>query len=369
MRFLLTSIDGLEDIAAAEAGALGLRVREAWRGKVIAEGEPSDIPRLNLLLRTVAHVVALVAEARVEDLEGIAREARGAEYSFLGRHQTFAVRAARHGSHGFTSVEVAAAVGGAIGEACRAARGFSPPVNLEHPAVEFRAWVIDDRFLLGVNTSGEGLHHRGYRVYQHPAPLNPIIAAAMLRLVGYTGGPLLDPLCGSATIPIEAARALRGLHNGVHRRSFPFEILAFVPPGSLARARREATEAMNRRRAPIVGLELFRRHLLGARLNARAAFVEDTVHLVQGRVEKPPLELPELVVTNPPYGLRVGSPGKVRPAYEALAAWVAEHPGTRLALVTAYPGVRAILAPLKLLEERRILYGNLPSTIYLYAAG
>jgi tRNA (guanine6-N2)-methyltransferase len=366
MRLLLTTAAGLEDLAAGEAQEIGARPIEMQQGKVIVEGSEGLIPRLNLRAKCVEHVYVLLARDRVDSLEDVYRVSKEALCEILARNQSFAVRATRIGTHDFRSQDIAGHVGQAIIDAHVEAGKPRPPVSLNFPSVEFRAWLREDDFMLGVNTTGEGLHKRRYRVYQHPAPLNPCIAAAMLRLAGYDGGDLLDPFCGSGTILVEAAHILRRVHNGCLRSDFAFRELPWHDLHDFRRLLLEITDSMNRRTAVLKGIDISPKHISGARINARSAFVEDTVSLEVGDATRLKGELPSLLVTNPPYGLRVGSARRLDSIYRGFASAISEYPGTRIVIISAFPGLEGAFGDFRLVEDRRILYGALSTRLRRY---
>jgi tRNA (guanine6-N2)-methyltransferase len=366
MWLLLTTAAGLEDLVLAEAQEIGARAVETQQGRVIVDGPETLIPRLNLQVKCSEHVYVVLARESVESLEDIYRVTKEAECTILSRNQSFAVRASRVGSHPFRSQDVAGYVGQAIIDAHLAEDKPRPPVSLNYPRVEFRAWLREDDFILGVNTTGEGLHKRRYRVYRHPAPLNPCIAAAMLRLAGDEGRDLLDPFCGSGTILVEAAHRVRRVHNGCLRSDFAMLDLPWHDVHVYRELLLELTEDMNRNAVGLKGVDISPKHLRGARLNARAAFVEDTISLERGDAARLGGEIPNLVVTNPPYGLRVGRAGHLDAIYRGFASALADRTGTQLVIISAYPRLDEALADLKLLEDRRILYGDLVTRLRHY---
>lgn len=367
MRLLLTTAAGLEDVAADEARLIGARPVEMQQGKLVVEGPEALIPCLNLLCKCIEHVYVLLARERVESLRDIYKATKEVPCDILGRNQSFAVRATRIGAHEFRSQDVAAHVGQAIIDAHLSAGKPRPPVSLNYPSVEFRAWLREDDFMLGVNTTGEGLHKRRYRVYKHPAPLNPCIAASMLRLAGYEGGDLMDPFCGSGTILVEAAHMLRKVHNGCLRSDFAFPRLPWHDLEGYRGLLMEATQDINRHTASLRGLDISPKHIGGARINARAAFVEDTLSLEVGDATRMKGEIPPLIVTNPPYGLRVGSAKELETVYKGFASAVKEYPGTSLVVISAYPGLGDAFGGFRMVDDRRILYGALSTTIRCYA--
>jgi len=301
MRLLLTTSQGIEDLAKKEVGRLfkhkriSVAVEEkpfGVEGRLIVETEESfyidekgkkrefsPATFLNENSRLLHRVIVGIALSKFEGIESQEPERALKEiYNFVYSlpvekyvkvKESFAVRPFRKGEHKFTSVDIAKTVGSAIYE--RLSKYGKPRVNLDHPSVIFRAELIDDVFFMGIDTTGDSsLHKRPWRVYDHPAHLKASIANAMIELAELDGGSVIDPMCGSGTILIELA-----LRNYEGR---------------------------------IIGIEKYRKHLMGARMNALAAGVLDRVELIQGDATKLTqyVDSVDFVISNLPYGLKIG---------------------------------------------------------------
>lgn len=365
-RFVVTTTTGLEDVTAGEVEKLGCRVTDVLMGRVVCSGREEHVYTLNLCLKSAERVYLLLARGEVESLSDVYRVVVGVEPWFIGRKQPFAVRTTRHGSHGFTSLDVSATVGQGVVDAYLERFGERPVVSLDFPSVELKAWVVDNDFMLGLNTTGETLSKRRLRPYLHPAPIKPTLAVALLFLAGFSGECLLDPFCGSGTILIEAAHLFRGVHNGFFRRDFSFVSLPFFDPGRYRRILAGLTKRMVSDPVKLFGMDLFRKHVFGAILNAKAAFVGDTIFFVRGDATRLCFSSPELVVTNPPYGLRISSKRRVGGVYKGFSREIKEFKGLKLVFITAFGGVEECFQDLKLLDRREIMYGSLRSWVYSY---
>ena len=365
-RFVVTTTTGLEDVTASEVEKLGCRVREVLMGRVVCSGKEKHVYILNLCVKSAERVYLLLVEGEIESLRDVYKLVVGVEPWFIGKKQPFAVRTTRHGSHSFTSLDVSATVGQGVVDAYFERFGERPVVSLDYPSVELKAWVVDNHFMLGLNTTGETLSKRRLRPYLHPAPIKPSLAASLLFLSGYSGEFLLDPFCGSGTILIEAAQIFRRIHNGCFRRDFSFVSLPFFDVGTYRKVLYSCTKKIVSESTKLVGLDLFQKHVVGARLNARAAFVGDTIHFLRGDATKLCVSPPELVVTNPPYGVRIGSKKKVGETYKGFCREIKEFKGLKVVFITAFAGVEDCFQELKLLERREIMYGSLRSFVYSY---
>jgi putative N6-adenine-specific DNA methylase len=196
----------------------------------------------------------------------------------------------------------------AICDKFRAQTGVRPSVDTVNPDVRIHAFLEAERFTLYLDTSGEPLFKRGARMAGGEAPLRENLAAGILRLAGWTPDvPLLDPMCGSGTFLIEAARMARGIPPG-YRRGFGFEKLRNFDATAWKRIRSQAEAGMRPgASAGIFGSDLYGEALKLARENLAAAELLDAVVLKQANA----LEIsapsgPGVLVTNPPYGVRLG---------------------------------------------------------------
>ena len=379
-QFFATTIRGLEDVCAREVKSiLGLpKLPELGWGRIFFEGPLEAVYELNLWARTMHKLFLLLYRGRFESLEDIYRAARGLDYTNIIRpEQSFAIRAERVGKHDFTSIDVASTVGQAVIDSYMASKGVRLKVNLDKPDVEIYAFVRDDEFLLGLNTTGPSLHKRGYRVFKHPAALRTSVAAAMLYLSGWNGrGVLLDPMCGGGTIPVEGALMTRRIPPGSFRGlEFAFLKLALFDPGDFSARREEALARSNRDVFHVIGMDKFTAYIEGAIRNARSAGVDDTIRFLVGdatRLTDYLAEEPTHVVVNPPYGVRMKLRG-LRKLYRAFLASLSEATGScRLVVITSARGTfrrAAEAVGVDVLEEKKIMHGELVASIFLCQVG
>jgi putative N6-adenine-specific DNA methylase len=246
------------------------------------------------------------------------------------------------------------------------------------PALRVHVRLERDRCTVSVDSSGDPLHRRGYRLALARAPLRPTLAAAMLRIAGWRPGqPLLDPMCGSGTIVIEAARRLIGRAPGGDR-SFAF--LAWpglAGPAALAQARIDLSQktainlpALSQEAPPnIVGSDRDPGAITAARANATRAGVLDHLSLAVRPLSacEPPSHTPQnpgLVVCNPPYGVRVGKRGPLRDLHAQLGHVLRDRwPGAHVALLCGDELWRHCGLPLQV--ARSLQNGGLPVQLVL----
>ncbi len=366
MILYITTAPGLEDVSAKEVESLGFKVREVRRGKgrVFLEGDELTAVKLNYLARTVERVLILLRFERFESLDDVYRIVREIDFSFIKPDQSFAIRPLRVGEHEFTSLDVGRIAGQAVIDSYMESRGVRLKVNLDEPDVIIRVDVINDEIYIGLDTTGDyALHRRGYRIYDHPAPLNPVIASALVMLSQWKCEEvLIDPMCGSGTILIESAMMCRNIPPQKLREDFQFtriwgyELLEMV--------KREVSE--NDVDLNLVGVERFRKHLIGAKMNSERAGVLDTIDYIQGDATRLCLKRGDVIVTNPPYGLRIARKGIIERLYEGFLE--SARVVNRLVVITAEHRIlreKAERLGYRIEEEKWVRYGGLNTKVFV----
>ena len=212
----------------------------------------------------------------------------------------------------------------------------------EDEAIRIRVRIDDDLCTISVDTSGAPLHRRGHKQAVNAAPMRETLAALFLRACGYDGGePVLDPMCGSGTFPIEAAEIATGLAPG-RSRHFAFERLATFDPAAWAALKAGVQPHATSFR--FHGSDRDAGAIAMAGANAARAGVAAITDWRQAPVSAlvRPEGPPGLVIVNPPYGARLGEAGELRPLYGALGAALKERfAGWRVGLVTTEPALAA----------------------------
>lgn len=362
METLLTCLMGLEEYVLKELEKWGYRGKVVGKGRIVSN---IPIPLANYTLRTVERVLLLLdVESSVKTLEDIKKVAENIEWDdFLDTLHSFAVRSERFGTHPFRSVDVEREIGGVIVEWFIQKHGKRPPVNLENPWVTVRVDVINDTVYFGLDTTGKALHRRGYRVYEHPASLNATLASALLMESGWKDL-LLDPMAGGGTIPIEAYLGKRNIPHFFFR-NFDFERWGLW---NIWRWRRKVRKKIRWITDDIYGSDLFKKHVLGCRINALSAGAKiKCFQWDASKIHKLPFT-PEHIVTNPPYGLRIADPRKVDILYRDFA-YSAVKAGSKeiVAISTKWKRFAQYLenAGFDVKIKGKVLYGKLPVRIVI----
>src|SRR5207244_10342366 len=224
-RFFATCARGIEPILAEELRQLAAADIEAGRGGAHFVGDRRLLYRANLWLRTAIRVLQPILTVRVESPEELYEAVRTVDWSrYLTPEHTLAVDSNVRDSAITHSKYAALKTKDAICDQFVERSGRRPSVDVETPMVGLNLHIYRNEAVLSLDSSGESLHKRGYRPIQTRAPLNEALAAALVLLSGWRGDtPFVDPMCGSGTLPIEAAWIALRRPPGLTRRRFGFQ--------------------------------------------------------------------------------------------------------------------------------------------------
>lgn len=361
-----------------ELESLGIAAR-VEEGGAAFQGRLEALARSNLWLRTASRVIVRVVSFRAQAFHELERLARAIAWErFIPAGASVRLRVTSRKSRlyhtGAIEQRFADSIEHRLGRASSVVRGTGDEEaeggvgQGDGDGQLFVIRVVHDVFTVSADSSGALLHQRGYRRAVAKAPLRETLAAAMLVASGWDGRTaLIDPMCGSGTIPIEAALLARRIAPGLHR-SFASEHWPEVNEDLWAKIREEA-KAMQLMRAPtgIRGSDRDAGAIEAARANAeRAGVTSDVEFSVQ------PVSAMECssweggsVVTNPPYGIRVGEAPGLRDLYARLGQVLRTRcAGWRLVILSANPRLEGQLR-LRLAELLRTRNGGIPVRILL----
>ncbi len=373
--WFLTCPRGLESLLAEEVRSWGGReVRETVAG-VAAEGGLELGYRACLWSRLANRVLLQVAQAPAGSADELYAVAHAVDWpAHFEVETTFAVdfsgssRAIRHS--GFGAQRIKDAIVDRFREHC----GQRPAVDRSEAQLRINARLSRGSLTLALDLSGGSLHRRGYRVRQGAAPIKENLAAALLMRAGWPdlagrGAELLDPMCGAGTLVIEAALMAADIAPGLLRARFGFQAWRGHDPGMWARLREEAEK---RRTVGLSGLPRLRGRdgdaeaVAISRGNAAAAGLADQLSFA--RADLSDLGSPGgqgLLITNPPYGERLGDQAHLKVTYAQLGdALKRDCPGWRAAILTAAPELGHALG-LKAERRYRFLNGALASELLI----
>lgn len=399
LTLFVATTPGLEAITAREVtGTLPHRPIEIQAGGIELRGSVLDAFALNLRLATASRVLIRMAEFRAAHFGEVEKQAARINWRRWlapGQAVTWAVTSRK------SRLYHTGAIGERLFAAARSAVAGIAVADTSTALVEgarIVVRVVRDRFTVSFDTSGEHLHERGDRVLAGAAPLRETMAAALLSASGWSRSrPLFDPMCGSGTVVLEAARRATSRAPGLGR-TFAIERLPVFQgaPAREAESLREAARAAQHPAlAPIVGRDRDPTAIDGARANVEAAGFADTVHLEIGAVSsaRPPApheadasgetacgggpepDLPAVngpagwVVTNPPWGLRMGDEAPLLDLYAALGRVVRSHfEGWALALITPHERL-AKAADRRLERSHTFRQGGVDLSLWVHSPG
>ena len=312
---------GLEAVLAQELGAIDAAAIETSEGGVHFAGPFALCYRANLESRIASRILWRVGTAPYRSEEDIYRAALALDWpAWFDVGNTLRVNLAAHRCPLKSLDFVTLRIKDAICDRFRAAGGERPTIDTSRPDVRAHAFVDAASVTFYLDTSGEPLFKRGYRQAAGEAPLRENLAAGMLRLAGWIPSEaLLDPMCGSGTILIEAALIASGIAPGA-RRSFGFEKLGNFDRPLWDELKANAHMRERPSSAPrIFGSDLYGEALKTARTNVAEAGLEEAIELKQANLlELPPPAPSGVIVTNPPYGVRLGAEGELAAFYPRL---------------------------------------------------
>lgn len=347
---------GLEPALHAEVEALGGTAIETARGGVRFSGDRRLGYAACLWLRSAIRVQLELVRRRVrneKELYALVREQQWERY--IGVDRTLAVDASLRDSFLTHSQFAAQLVKDAIVDRFRDRTGARPSVDLREPDLPVKLHLGQDIATLYVDLAGRSLHKRGYRDVQVKSPLSEALAAGLLLMTGWDRrSPLLDPMCGSGTFAIEAAWLAQDRAPGLGR-SFAFERWGDLDARAWSELFDEAEQRAEAGRAHVPPIEAADRHagaLSIARRAAQAAGVAAHLSFTQSTVRAlAPRHAPGIVVTNPPYGERLGSGADLEASWIDLGTFLRELRGGAAWVLSGSPELTRFL---RLRADRKV---------------
>jgi putative N6-adenine-specific DNA methylase len=299
---------GLEGVLADELEALGAGDLETQHRAVKFTGNMELMYRANLALRTALRILKPIYVFKAKHENVLYRKVGEVDWSeYLDVNQTFAIDSVVRSHHFNHSKYVSYKVKDAIADQFRHKTGTRPSVDVENPTVRINVFLYNDVCTLSLDSSGDSLHKRGYRLEKNLAPLNEVLAAGMILLTGWDReGHFIDPMCGSGTIPIEAALLAYNIAPGKNRKEFGFQRWKDYDKKLWERIYREETGKEKDFTHKIMGSDISGKSIDMARENAKRAGVFSKIAFrVQSLERLTPPEEGGLVIMNPPYDKRI----------------------------------------------------------------
>jgi len=364
---IATTAFGLEALVKRELEELGYQANVISPGWIRFEADLRGICRANMWLRTADRVVIEINSFECKDFDMLFETTKAIHWDkWIPKDGQFVVTGRSIQSQLSSVPACQRTVKKAMAESLlKAHRTTVLPETGSLHKVEI-ALVKDQAWLL-LDTTGPSLHKRGYRPATATAPIKETLAAAMVQLSFWNPDrPLLDPFCGTGTIPIEAALIGRNMAPGMYR-DFPSAEWQCIAKDTWRDVRTEALDLMKQPGSErLLGTDNDERILIAARKNAALAGVADDIHFQQ-REFKDLLSKREhgCLITNPPYGERMGDPEEVEQLYRSIPETLKRLPTWSHYIITSYPKFERLIQ--KEADRRRKLYnGRIECTYYQF---
>ncbi len=368
-RYFAQIADSLKEAGAEELAELGAEdVRPEFSG-IHFRADKSTLYRVNYLTRLLSRCLAPLISFACHDTDTLYRKAKQIAWEdFFATGNTFAVSGNVSDSAISHSKYAALRLKDAIADHFREKTGRRPDVSVRNPDVLLNLHIRKDTAVISLDTSGGALHRRGYREETVSAPMQETVAAAIIRFSEWDGSvPLYDPLCGSGTLLCEALMRYSHIPAGVFRNRFGFECLPDFDGAVWKQVKKEADGHI--RELPkglIAGSDVSAEAVSAARTNLMGLHYGNAVSVEMADFRKlPPLEA-HVIVTNPPYGIRMGGDENLDMFYENLGDFLKQKCKGSAAFV--YFGERKYIKKigLKTSWKKPIKAGGLDSRLVKY---
>lgn len=306
---IATTFKGLEQILADELYQLGAGdIRVANRAVSFA-GDDALLYAGNIYLRTALRILKPVLQFDFNDLQDYYDAIFAFPWErYFGADQTFAIDFTVH-SPQFTNTRFAALkMKDAIVDRFRHVGNNRPSIDVKSPQIQLNLHIVNRHVQIALDSSGEPLFKRGYRSSKHAAPLNEVLAAGMILMSGWDRrSGFFDPMCGSGTLPVEAALIAYNIAPGLIRKNYAFKNWPGFNRALYRQLLMEANTKIHNAKVFIDGSDIDKTYIAAARENAMRALVDDKINFFVKPFEicdPPPSSA--LIIMNPPYGQRIG---------------------------------------------------------------
>ncbi|KIL75086.1 THUMP domain-containing class I SAM-dependent RNA methyltransferase [Bacillus badius] len=364
---MATAAMGLEAVVANEVKNLGYEC-QTDNGRVIFQGDESAIARCNMWLRSADRVKIIVGEFKATTFDQLFEATKALPWEqYLPKEAEFPVQGKSVKSTLFSVSDCQAIVKKAIVERLRNKYRIQTWLQETGPLFKIEVSLLKDKATLTIDTSGAGLHRRGYRIAQGGAPLKETLAAALIQLTNWhPDRPFVDPFCGSGTIPIEAALIGQNIAPGFNRE-FVSEEWHWMGEEVWENARVEAEDVANYNQPlDITGSDIDHRMVDVAQKNAFEAGLADLIQFKQMNVKDFSTSKEYgVIVGNPPYGERLGDRPEVEQMYQEMGQALAGYDTWSVYMLTSHEGFEQFYGK-QATKKRKLFNGFIRTDYYQY---
>ena len=364
---IATTTFGLEAIAKREIQALGYEIVRVEDGKVTYKADERGIVRSNLWLRTPDRILVKIDEFMAPEFEDLFQRVKGYPWEEIipvdGKFTVIgtSVKSKLHSVPACQSTVKKAIVDRLSDFYC---------TELKETGAEYtvKVTMLKDRATITIDTTGEGLHKRGYRQHAVAAPMKETMAAALVMLSFWKEGRLLvDPCCGSGTIPIEAAMIGMNIAPGLNRK-FASQEWDIIDQGLWKEEKKKAYEAIEYDKdLRIKASDINPEAIEAATENAIEAGVDECIEFqLKDVADMERYEPQGIVITNPPYGARIGDDEGIEKIYKSLRKFFKENKDWSLFLITTDEDLEEKVMGRKADRRRKLFNGRLKTCYYQF---
>ncbi len=333
-RLAAKTSSGLEEILANEIKAIGGQNITLGNRAVFYEGDLTVIYKSNYFLRTALRVLKEIEFFHFKNVEQFYLKCKNIDWlRYFKVEQSFVIHSTVGNSNDFTnSMFASLKAKDAIADYFRNKVGKRPNVDTENPEIVIDLHIHGDTCVVSLDSSGESLHKRGYRMNQGEAPLNEVLASGMIQLTGWSGNcDFLDPMCGSGTLPIEAAMLAYNIPAGKFRKNYAFE--NWNDFDQLLFEDIKKSSVKKEFKYNIFASDISGSNLLNAQTNARRALVYNKIKFQISDFKDLQNDFNNgMIIINPPYGERLKEKGlndlyammgeRLKHQYAGSTAWI-----------------------------------------------
>lgn len=369
LELIATSTFGLEAPVKRELEALGFKILRSEDGKITFQGDERGIVRANLWLRCADRVQIKMAEFKALEFEDLFQQVKAIPWEeWIPPDGKFIVNGSSVKSK-LSSVPACQSVSEkAIVERLKEIYGIEY-FEKTGALYDIKITLLKDRVTVTLDTTGPGLHKRGYRQNAVIAPIKETLAAAMINLSFWRAGRILiDPCCGSGTIPIEAAMIARNIAPGLNREFVSQEWEA-IPEKLWKEEKKKAYEAIDwETELEIYAYDIDKRAIESAKENAAEAGVEDDIVFTLGDGGKIKSDGKEggIIVTNPPYGERIGDRESIDKLYEGFNSFLKDNKTWSMFAITPDKTIEEKVFNRPADRRRKLFNGRMEVCYYQY---
>lgn len=362
---------GMEAVLKKEIIDLGYDVTEVADGRITFLGDEEALCRANIFLRTAERVLIKIGRFHAETFEDLFQGTKALPWEeYIPKDGKFWVaKAASVKSKLFSPSDIQSIMKKAMVERMKEVHHISifPETGESFPV---RVFLMKDEVTVALDTTGESLHKRGYRKLTAKAPIAENLAAALIMLTPWNGSRILvDPFCGSGTIPIEAAMMAANMAPGMNREFTAQDWQHIVPSKVWYDAFDEAREMVDLSvETDIQGFDLDDKMVAIARENAKLAGVDHLIHFQQRGVEKlSHAKKYGFIITNPPYGERLEEKANLPALYKTIGERFKALDSWSMGLITAYEQAEQNIG--RKADKNRKIYNGMMKTYYYQFMG